>query len=96
MIKLKRLAVSKIDPSVGTKGQIEFRFEDFYLCENQIGGIGMLNTEPTITDNWAQKEIKKYCNDNNIKCCEIYTVSRMPSYDNIVVDDVVKELIEKL
>lgn len=96
MIKFKRLTVNKIDPSVNQKGQIEFSFNDFYLCKNQIGGVVMINNELTITSNWAQKEIGNYCINNNLQLCTIHTVSNMPDYSNIIVDETVKELLENL
>lgn len=96
MIKFKRLAVEKIDPSVNQKGQIEFSFHDCYLCKNQIGGIVMISNELSITSNWAQKEIKNYCISNNLQMCTIYTIGEMPDYSNIVVDETVKELLKNL
>lgn len=96
MIKLKRLTVDKIDPSINQKGQIEFSFNDCYLCKNQIGGIIMINNEPSITSNWGQKEIVNYCVNNNLQLCIIHTISQMPDYSNIVVDETVKELLENL
>lgn len=96
MIKLKRLTVEKIDPSVNQKGQIEISFNDCYLCKNQIGGIVMINNEPSINSNWSQKEIKKYCIDNNLQLCTICIISNMADFSNIVVDETVKELLESL
>ena len=96
MIKLKRLTVEKIDPSINQKGQIEFSFNDCYLCKNQIGGIFMVNNKPSITSNWAQKEIGNYCTNNNLQLCIIHTIGNMPDYSNIVVDETVKELLENL
>ena len=96
MIKLKRLAVEKIDPSINKKGQIEFSFYDCYLCKNQIGGLIMISNEPSITGNWAQKETIKYCISNNLQLCTILTIGNMPDYSNIVVDETVKELLETL
>lgn len=96
MIKLKRLTVDKIDPSVNQKGQIEYSFNDCYLCKNQIGGVIMINNEPTITSNWAQKEISNYCISNNLQLCTIHTIWPMPDYNNIIVDETVKELLKSL
>lgn len=96
MIKLKRLTVDKIDPSVSQKGQIEFSFNDCYLCKNQIGGVIMINSKPSIRGGWAEKEIEKYCINNNLQLCTIHTISNMPDYSNIVVDETVKELLENL
>ena len=96
MVKFKRLTVEKIDPSVNQKGQIEFSFNDCYLCKNRIGGIVMINNEPSITSNWSQKEIVKYCISNNLQLCTIHTTGMMPDYSNIVVDETVKELLESL
>ena len=96
MIKLKRLRVDKIDPSINQKGQIEFSFEDCYLCKNLIGGAVIINNEPSISSNWAQKEIRNYCINNNLQLCAIYTIETMPNYTNIVVNETVKELLENL
>ena len=96
MIKLKRLTVEKIDPSINQKGQIEFSFNDCYLCKNQIGGIFIINNKPSITSNWAQKEIGNYCTNNNLQLCTIHTISNMPDYSNIVIDETVKELLKSL
>lgn len=96
MIKLKRLTVNKIDPSVNQKGQIEFSFNDCYLCKNQIGGVVIINNKPSITSNWADKESYKYCVDNNLQLCTIHTIGTMPDYSNIVVDEMVKELLKSL
>lgn len=96
MIKLKRLTVDKIDPSVNQKGQIEFSFSDCYLCKNQIGGVVIINNEPTITSNWAEKEIGNYCINNNLQLCTIHTISSMCNYSNIIVDETVKELLKIL
>ena len=96
MIKLKRLTIEKIDPSVNQKGQIEFSFNDCYLCKNQIGGVCMINNKPSIISKWPQKEIVNYCIDNNLQLCTIYTISEMPDYSNIVVDETVKELLKSL
>lgn len=96
MIKLKRLTVNKIDPSVNQKGQIEFSFNDSYLCKNQIGGVVMINNKLSIRSDWADKEIVKYCIDNNLQLCTIHTISNMPDYSNIVVDETVKELLKSL
>lgn len=96
MIKLKRLIVDKIDPSVNQKGQIEYSFGDCYLCKNQIGGIVIINNEPRITSNWAQKEAGNYCINNNLQLCTIHTISNMPDYNMIIVDETVKELLKSL
>jgi len=96
MVKLKKLTVDTIDPSVNQKGQIEFLFNDCYLCKNQIGGIIIIDNDPSIIDNWARKEIKNYCISNNLQLCTIHTIGRMPDYFNIVVDETVKELLESL
>ena len=96
MVKLKMLTVNKIDPSVNQKGQIEFSFNDCYLCKNQIGGIFMINNDPLITDNWVEKEIRNYCVSNNLQLCTIHTIGEMPNYSNIIVDETVKELLENL
>ena len=96
MIKLKRLTVEKIDPSVNQKGQVEFSFNDCYLCKNQIGGVIMLNNEPSITSNWFQKEVGSYCINNNLQLCTIHTIGTMTDYSNIVVDKTVKELLKSL
>jgi len=96
MIKLKRLSVEKIDPSINQKGQIEFSFNDCYLCKNQIGGVVIINNKYSIIGNWAQKEIVKYCMSNNLQLCTIYTIDNMPDYNNIVVDETVKELLKSL
>lgn len=96
MVKLKRLSVAKIDPSVNQKGQIGFSFHDCYLRKNQIGGAVIINNKPSITSNWAQKEIGNYCISNNLQLCTIHTIGNMPDYDNIVVDETVKELLKSL
>ena len=96
MVKFKRLTVDKIDPSVNKKGQIEFSFNDCYLCKNQIGGIVMVNNEISLTSNWARKEIINYCISNNLQLCTILTIGEMPDFSNIIVDEVVKELLENL
>ncbi len=96
MVKLKRLTVDKVDPSVNQKGQIEFSFNDCYLCKNQIGGIVMINNELSINSNWAGKEILNYCISNNLQLCTIHTIGNMTDYSNIVVDETVKELLENL
>lgn len=95
MIKLKKLTIDTIEPSVTQKGQIAFSFNDYYICENRIGGIYMLNNEPSINSNWAQKEIVNYCISNNLQLCIIHTTG-MPDYGNIVVDETVKELLKSL
>ena len=96
MVKLKRLTVDKIDPSVNQKGQIEFSFNDCYLCKDQIGGIVILNNTFPLSNNWATKEIVNYCIDNNLQLCTIFTIEGMPNFDNIVVDETVKDLIKQL
>lgn len=96
MIKLKRLTVDKIDPSINQKGQIEFSFNDCYLRKDQIGGVVIINNEPLITSNWVQKEIGKYCINNNLQLCTIATISNMPDFSNIVVDETIKELLKSL
>ena len=96
MIKLKRSTIDKIDPSVNQKGQIEFSFNDCYLRKNQIGGVVIINNGPTITDGWARKEIVNYCISNNLQLCTIHTISNMPDYSNIIVDETVKELLKSL
>lgn len=96
MIKLKRLSIEKIEPSMSRKGQVEFSFHDCYLRKDLIGGIVMINNEYSLNDNWAQKEIKDYCKDNNLCMCTIYTIEHMPNYDNIVVNETIKDLIEQL
>ena len=96
MVKLKRLTVNKIDPSVNQKGQVEFSFNDCYLCKNQIGGIVMINNSPSITDDWIRKEIRNYCISNNLQLCTIHTIGEMPNYSNVIVDETVKELLENL
>ena len=96
MVKLKRLTVEKIDPSVNRKGQIEFSFNDCYLCKNQIGGIVMINNKSSIIDDWVQKEIVNYCISNNLQTCTIHTIGNMPDYSNIIVDETVKELLKSL
>lgn len=96
MIKLKRLTINKIDPSVNQKGQVEFSFNDCYLCKNQIGGIVMINNKPSINSNWFDKEVANYCINNNLQMCTIHTISSMPDYTNIVVDETVKELLKSL
>ena len=96
MIKFKRLTIDKIDPSVNQKGQIEFSFNDCYLCKNQIGGIVIINNEPSITNNWADREVVNYCISNNLQLCTIHTIGEMPNYGNIIVDETVKELLENL
>jgi hypothetical protein len=96
MVKFKRLTIGKIDPSINQKGQIEFSFNDCYLCKNQIGGIAIINNELSINGNWAQKEIVNYCISNNLQLCTIFTIGNMPEYNNIVVDETVKELLKNL
>ena len=96
MVKLKRLTVEKIDPSINQKGQIEFSFNDCYLCKSQIGGIIIINNKLSITDNWVQKEVRNYCISNDLRLCTIHTIGNMPDYNNIVVDETVKELLESL
>lgn len=96
MVKLKRLSIEKIDPSINQKGQIEFSFNDCYLCKNQIGGIVIINNKPSITDNWVQKKVRNYCISNDLRLCTIHTIGDMPDYNNIVVDETVKELLESL
>ena len=96
MVKLKRLTVEKIDPSVNQKGQIEFSFNEMYLCKNQVGGIFMMSNNPSIRDNWVDKEVMNYCISNNLQLCTIYTTGQIPNYTNIVVDETVKELLENL
>ena len=95
MVKLKRLNADKIDPSVGKEGRIEFSISDVYLCKHIIKGIATIRNDPSIEDNWFDKKVKEYCNKNNIQCCVIYGTD-IPHYTNIIVDDVVKELIEEL
>lgn len=96
MVKLKRLTIDKIEPSVNQKGQIEFSFDECYLCKNQIGGIAMVNNKLRLTSNWSQKEIVNYCISNNLQMCTILTIGNMPDYSNIIVDETVKELLENL
>ena len=95
MVKLKRLNIDKIDPSVGKEGRVEFRISDVYLSKCVIKGIVTVRNDPSIEDNWFNKRVKKYCNENNIQCCAIYCTD-IPPYTNIIMDDVVKELIEEL
>ena len=95
MIKLKRLEIDKINPSVGKEGRIEFSISDVYLSKCVIKGIVTVQTKPSIEDNWISKKIKEYCNENNIQCCTIYGTD-IPPYTNIIMDDVVEELIEEL
>ena len=96
MVKLKRLSIEKIDPSINQKGQIEFSFNDCYLRKSQIGGIIIINNKPSITDNWVQKEVRNYCISNDLRLCTIHTIGDMPDYNNIVVGETVKELLESL
>ena len=96
MVKLNRLSIEKIDPSVNQRGQIEFSYNDCYLCKDRIGGIIMINNEPSITSNWAQKEILNYCISNNLQLCTIHTIGNMPDYNNIIVDETVKKLLKSL
>ena len=96
MIKLKRLKIDTIDPSINQKGQIEYSFNDCYLCKDQIGGIVMISNKPSIAGNWADKEIGNYCISNNLQLCVIHTIGEMPNYNNIIVDETVKELLENL
>ena len=96
MIKLKRLTIDKIDPSINQKGQIEYSFNDCYLCKNQIGGIVMINNKPSITSNWVDKETINYCISNNLQLCTIHTIGEMPNYSNVIVDETVEELLESL
>lgn len=90
------LFIEKVDPSVKQKGQIKFSFHDCYLCKNQIGGVRIINNEPSITSNWAQKEIENYCISNNLQLCAVYTIGNMIDFHNIVVDETVKDLLENL
>ena len=96
MIKLKRLVVDKIDPSVNKKGEIEFYFQECYICESQIGGIFIASNSIGLTDNWVQRKCIEYTLENNIRVCTILTTSNMPEYTNIIVDETVKELINRL
>ena len=96
MVKLKRLSVEKIEPAVNRKGQIEFSFHDCYLRKDQIGGVVMINNERSINDNWAQKQIGDYCENNNLRLCSVLTIGNMPDCNNIVVDETVKDLIKYL
>ena len=96
MVKLKRLTIDKIDPSVNQKGQIEFSFNDCYLCKNQIGGIVIMNNKLSITSNWGHKEVINYCINNKLQLCTIHTIGEMPDYSNIIVDETVKELMKQL
>ena len=96
MIKLKRLVVDKIDPSVNRKGEIEFSFQECYICESQIGGIFIASNSIGLTDSWAQRKCIEYALENNIRTCTILTTSYMPEYTNIIVDETVKELINRL
>lgn len=96
MIKLKRLNVDKIEPSVGKEGQIQFSTSDLYLSKSIVKGVVIIRTDPSIEDNWWNKKVKEYCNENNMKCCVIYCTGDIPPYTNIIMDDVVKELIEEL
>jgi hypothetical protein len=96
MVKLKRLSVEKIDPSINRKGQVEFLFHDCYLRKDQIGGVIMINDEHSINNNWADKEVKNYCKNNNLRLCTILTIGNMPDCNNVVVDETVKDLIKYL
>ena len=96
MVKLKRLSVEKIDPSINRKGQVEILFHDCYLRKDQIGGVIMINDEHSINNNWADKEVKNYCKNNNLRLCRILTIGNMPDCNNIVVDETVKDLIKYL
>ena len=95
MVKLKRLNADKIDPSVGKEGRVEFNISDMYLSKCIIKGIATIRNDPSIEDNWFNRKVKEYCNKNNIQCCVIYGTG-IPPYTNIIMDDVVKELIEEL
>lgn len=95
MVKLKRLNIDKIDPSVGKEGRIEFSISDVYLSKCVIKGIVTVRNDPSIEDNWFSRKVKEYCNENNIQCCTIYSTD-IPHCTNIIMDDVVKELIEEL
>lgn len=96
MIKFKRLTVEKIDPSVNKNGKIEFSFNECYLCKSQIGGIVIINNKPSIKEDWAQKEVLNYCINNKLQLCTIYTIGDMPDYNNVVVDETVKDLLKNL
>ena len=46
-------------------------------------------------DSSFSKKVKEHCNENNIRCCTIYCTD-IPPCTNMIVDDVIKELIEEL
>jgi hypothetical protein len=96
MIKLKTLNVRKVDPTVNTKGKVEFSYRDCYIRENLIGGMIMFENDPGITDNWVIKEIKEHCIKHNLRLCTIYTINGMPHYDNIIIDETVLQLMNKI
>lgn len=96
MIKLKTLSVSKIDPTINTKGKVELSYRDCYIRENLIGGVIIFENDSRITDNWVIKEIKEHCIKHNLKLCAIYTIYGIPQYDNIIVDETVLQLINKI
>lgn len=92
MVKLKRLVVSTIEPSVGKEGQIEFSFADVYVCKDTIKGFAIVPNDPSIKDNWSTKEIKKYCIENNINVCTML-FKDFGEFPNIIVNDTVNNLI---
>ena len=95
MVKLKRLVISTIEPSIGKEGQIEFSLTDVYICKSEIKGFVIIPNDPFIKDSWSTKRIKEYCIENNIKVCTMF-IKGFGELSNIVVDNIVNDLICEL
>ena len=96
MIKLTRLNVHSVDPSLNEKGKVQFTTSDIYVSKDMIKMASVVNNDPTIMDNWKDIKVKKYCEENNIKMCVIYANSSLPYLTNIIMDDVVENLINSI
>jgi len=95
MVKLKRLEIHKVDKSINKEGQVAFYCADLYVRESEITAIGMVSMCNHIDDSWSDKEITRYCKENNIKLCSI-KVGFAWDFSNIIVDETIEKLIENL
>lgn len=95
MVKLKRLVIQTIEPSVGKDGQIEFSFTPVYVCKDIIKGFAVVQNDSSIRDNWSTKEIKKYCIKNNLTVCTVF-LKGFGELSNLIMDDAVNNLICEL
>ena len=96
MVKLKRLNVYTVDPSVNKQKQVEFSFSDCYLRKSKIAGLGILDMADMPIDTWKDLAVKSYCKEHNLKLCNVYTLDAVPHFTNIVVDNTIENLINEL